>query len=116
MKAEILAMVEETRQSAENVISMANKLSDLISRIPAIPALLTSPSEDKVTLPVEAVPQVPQTVSVTLEVLRIALAEKARAGFTNEIKSLIAKYDAEKLPELAPAHYAALLAEVERLE
>ena len=115
MKAEILAMIGEARQSAENTISMTDKLYDLISRIPAIPVPLMPTIEKNVTVSVETASQ-PVNVNVTLEVLRAALAKKASAGFTDKIKTLMAKYGAEKLPELAPEHYASLLVEVERLE
>lgn len=53
---------------------------------------------------------------LTLEDVRAALAEKSRAGFTAEVKTLITKHGADKLSDIDPAEYEALLAEAEVLE
>ena len=42
-----------------------------------------------------------------------ALAEKSRAGYTADVKALIAKYGADKLSDVDPANYAALLKDAE---
>ena len=52
---------------------------------------------------------------LTLEEVRAVLAEKSRSGHTAEVKELLAKHGADKLSEIDPAEYAALLAEVEVL-
>ena len=54
-------------------------------------------------------------VSVTLENVRAVCAEKSRAGFTAEVKSIITKHGADKLSAIKPEEYAAVLAEVEVL-
>ena len=41
------------------------------------------------------------------------LAEKSRAGFTDEVKAMLTKHGAEKLSEVDPTEYKALLAETE---
>ena len=51
---------------------------------------------------------------LTLEV-RAVCAEKSRAGFTAEVKSIITKHGADKLSAIKPEEYAAVLAEVEVL-
>lgn len=51
--------------------------------------------------------------SITLEEVRKVLAEKSRAGFTDEVKAILTKHGAEKLSEVDPIEYKALLAEVE---
>ena len=43
------------------------------------------------------------------------LAEKSRAGHTEEVKALLNKHGADKLSEIDPTEYAALLAEGEAL-
>lgn len=53
---------------------------------------------------------------LTLEDVRAALAEKSRAGFTAEVKTLITKHGADKLSDIDPAEYEALLAGAEVLE
>lgn len=52
---------------------------------------------------------------LTLEEVRAVCAEKSRAGFTAEVKSIITKHGADKLSAIKPEEYAAVLAEVEVL-
>ena len=52
---------------------------------------------------------------LTLEQVRAALAEKSRAGHTSEVKALLIKHGADKLSDIDPAEYSALLAEAEVL-
>ena len=53
---------------------------------------------------------------LTLEEVRAVLAEKSRKGQTAEIRSLLLKYGADKLSQLDPASYRALLADAEVLK
>ena len=53
---------------------------------------------------------------LTLEAVRAVLADKSRAGFTAEIHALLQKYGADKLSQLDPANYRALLADAEVLK
>ena len=57
----------------------------------------------------------PEEKPLTLEEVRAVLAEKSRAGHTAEIKELLNKHGADKLSEIDPAEYPALLAEAEVL-
>lgn len=41
--------------------------------------------------------------------------DKSRSGFTAEVRAIFTKHGAEKLSEVNPAEYKALLAEVEVL-
>ena len=52
---------------------------------------------------------------LTLERVRAALAEKSRAGHTSEVKALLIKHGADKLSDIDPAEYPALLAEAKVL-
>ena len=52
---------------------------------------------------------------LSLEQVRAALAEKSRAGHTSEVKALLIKHGADKLSDIDPAEYPALLAEAEVL-
>lgn len=54
--------------------------------------------------------------TITLEQVRAILADKSRAGFTAEIHALLQKYGADRLSQLDPANYKALLADVEVLK
>ena len=66
-------------------------------------------SEGEESLPTE------KTEAPTLEEVRAVLAKLSVAGHSAAVKSLIAKYGAAKLSELAPEHYVALLKEAERI-
>lgn len=57
----------------------------------------------------------PKDEPVTFVQLRSRLSEISRAGHTQEVKELIAKYNADKLSDIAEADYAAVLAEAEGL-
>lgn len=59
-------------------------------------------------------PTPPEPV-LTLETVRAALADKSRAGFTAQIRSLLLKYGADKLSGIDPVNYKALLADAEGL-
>ena len=54
--------------------------------------------------------------ALKLEDVRAVLAEKSRKGHTAEIRSLLHKYGADKLSQLDPANYKALLADAEVLK
>ncbi len=62
-----------------------------------------------------AAKQEPEEKPLTLEEVRAVLAEKSRAGHTEEVRELLNKHGADKLSEIDPAEYAALLAEAEVL-
>jgi hypothetical protein len=52
---------------------------------------------------------------LTLEAVRAVLADKSRAGFTAQIRSLLQKYGSDKLSGIDPTNYKALLEDVEGL-
>ena len=52
---------------------------------------------------------------IKLADVRAVLDEKARAGFTKEVKELLIKHGADKLSSIDASEYEALLAEVEVL-
>lgn len=56
-----------------------------------------------------------QEKALTLTDVRKVLAEKSRNGHTAKVKELLIKYGADKLSEIDPSKYSALLAEVEVL-
>ena len=50
-----------------------------------------------------------------LEQVRAVLADKARAGPTAEVRTLLQKYGADRLSQIDPANYEALLRDAEGL-
>ena len=95
---DMAATIEELRNAAAAINSVADWLNEAFSA--AEPA-----EETPVTEPV-----------LTLEEVRAVLAEKSRKGHTVEIRSLLQKYGADRLSQLDPSSYKALLAEVEVLK
>lgn len=95
---DMAATIEELRNTAAAINSVADWLNEAFSA--AEPA-----EETPVTEPV-----------LTLEEVRAVLAEKSRKGHTAEIRSLLQKYGADKLSQLDPASYMALLSDVEVLK
>ena len=63
----------------------------------------------------KAAKQEPSEKPLTLEEVRAVLAEKSRSGHTEEVRELLNKHGADKLSEIDPAEYPALLAEAEVL-
>ena len=51
--------------------------------------------------------------AITLEDVRKVLAEKSRAGFTNEVKAIITAHGSDKLSDITPAEYESVLKEAE---
>lgn len=95
--SEMAASIEELRNAAAAISDVANWLAEAFSAN-------------------ELVEEAPASeLLLTLEEVRAVLAEKSRKGHTAEIRSLLQKYGADKLSQLNPAKYKALLAEVEVL-
>ena len=57
----------------------------------------------------------PEKKAISIEEVRSVLAEKSQAGKGPEIRALIEKYGADKLTDLEPSCYEALLNEVQAL-
>lgn len=52
---------------------------------------------------------------LTLEQVRAVLADKSRAGLTDEVRELLKKYGADRLSKVDPSHYADLMKDAEVL-
>ena len=95
--SEMSTTIEELRRCAAAISDAANWLAEQFGG-----------DEPKT----EAAPVEPM---LTLEAVRAVLADKSRAGFTAQVRSLLQKYGADKLSGVAPANYKALLADAEEL-
>ena len=96
-------MREENEAIAE-LIGVLHRLVDVLEEF-----VQSTPSDEqsKVSESEESSP--------TLEAVRTVLAKLSVEGHSAAVKSLISKFGADKLSELAPEHYAALLKEAERI-
>lgn len=97
---ELSMAIEELRRCGEVLIGVAGSLNDLFS-------------SDAAEEPRQA--EVPAPKPVPLEKVRAVLAEKSVQGKRAEVQALIIKYGAQRLSDIAPEHYASLLAEAEVL-
>ena len=95
--SEMSATIEEMRKCAVAISDAASWLAEQFS----------SDHPDPEAAPAESM--------LTLEAVRAILADKSRAGFTAQIRSLLQKYGSDKLSGIDPANYKALLADVEGL-
>ena len=95
---DVAASIAELRNAAAAINGVADWLTEALSaKEPAEEAPATEPM-------------------LCLEEVRVVLAEKSRKGHTAEIRSLLLKYGADKLSQLDPANYKALLADAEVLK
>lgn len=95
--SELEMMVKELRGCGEKMIRIAEEMTEMFSAS------------------VESKPEETEKKQLSLTEVRAVLAEKSRAGFTKEVKALLIKHGADKLSEIKPDEYEAMLAEVEVL-
>lgn len=108
----------------ESIFEVINALNALTTALTKLTEQTTQKEMDKfeqIYPPAEEQPQPepvnsePPTKPVTLAEVRAALANKSRAGFTEEVKQLVMKHGAEKLSGVPESEYAALMKEAENL-
>jgi hypothetical protein len=107
--SELDLTVKELRNAAQSLTAVADSLTALFSNGGE------AEPEAKVSPPATQSKTAPKPKPVTLEQVRAVLAEKSRDGYTAEVRELLLKHGANKLSEIDPAEYAALLAEAEVL-
>ena len=100
--SELALVIEELRNAAAALCSVAENLSTLSS----------DQAEQSAT---SAQTNQKAEKSLTLEAVRAVLADKSRNGHTADIRALLEKHGAARLSEIDPDKYAALLADAEAL-
>ena len=101
--AELDAAVAELRRCGEALIVVSETLQDLFS------------GSDEQQTDSAATMNEPAAKMLTLEDVRPVLAQKSVEGHNAQVQALIRKYDADKLSQVDPAHYADLLRDAEVL-
>ena len=96
--------MRERNEVTAELVAILRRLVDVLEEI-----VQSFPSDEqsKVSESEEAAP--------TLEEVRTVLAKLSVEGHSAIVKSLISKFGADKLSELAPEHYATLLKEAEKI-
>lgn len=101
--SELATVKEELLRCSQALIGLSETLRDLAHTWD------TPDAADK------AEPAVPPEAQLSLANVRACLAQKSVEGRTAEVQALIRKYNAEKLSQVDPKHYPALMAEAEVL-
>ena len=91
-ETDMTIIIDMLRSAAASISETANWLSQQFGEKPTVP---------KPTL--------------TLEQVRAILADKSRHGYTAAVKALLRQHGADKLSDIAPSEYEALLKEAEVL-
>lgn len=113
----LLDVVQDIRSLADSLQAVADAMLEHEPE-PQKPEPAKKDSRKKAAKPgakAEPEPSEPPKPTLTLEQVRAVLAEKSRAGHTAEVKALLLKHGADKLSDIDPEHYAALLADAEVL-
>ena len=114
--SQLAAELDELRHCGEILIGISDTLREMFSCGEEAPEMQETPAE-KPKGKAKAAKTAPakEPEKLTLADVRAVLAEKSRAGFTEEVKALIAKHGADRLSEVPETEYAALLADAEVL-
>lgn len=121
--SQLAAELDELRHCGEILIGISDTLREMFSGEEETAEAQETPAEKQKgktkaakTAPTKE-PEKPAEPEkqLTLADVRAVLAEKSRAGFTEEVKALIAKHGADRLSEVPETEYAALLADAEVL-
>ena len=111
---ELSMLTEELRKCGETLISISEELAGMFSgSAEEKQPVKKSAAKNKAAEATK--PEAPKKKALTLEDVRAVCADKSRSGFTAEVKAILNKHGVEKLSEVNPAEYKALLAEVEVL-
>lgn len=102
---ELSQLIEELNRCGNTLIGISEELKNLFSG--SEEAEKTEPK----TKTAEKASKKEKTLS--LEDVRAVMADKSRKGYTAEVKALLTKRGVNRLSDIDPKEYAALLAEVE---
>ena len=98
--------------SKEALLRIADNLKELSKIVVMMAEEMTSTN---VTKKEEIKPDIKKEEVITIEQVRAVLAEKSQSGKQPEVKALILKFGANKLTDVDPSHYNALLMEAGEL-
>lgn len=99
--SELSAELDELKNCGEILIRISDTLREMFST-----AVEESPVKETKKKEIEK-------KALSLTDVRAVLAEKSRNGYTADVKALLLKYGADKLSDINPADYEALLADAE---
>lgn len=109
--SKLSAELDELRKCGETLIGISDTLRELFST-----AEEEKPAKEpkKKEALAEETPK-PEKKALSLIDVRAVLSDKSRNGYTADVKALLLKYGADKLSDINPSDYEALLSEAEVL-
>lgn len=93
---------------------LMHSLADVLAAIAETYADVKLVADAEVIEAAESPKELPEK-AVSLEQVRGVLAQKTQLGYTKDVKTLLTKYGASKLSDVAPEHYEALMRDAEEL-
>ena len=100
----------------ELLLDIITHLRNLATSLEEATATMLMDAETETPVPITKEDALALETPITLEQVRAYLADKSLAGFTDEIRSLLEKHGAQKLSQIDPSNYAALLADAGALK
>ena len=97
-------------EAAQLMLKVVENLRNLADSIQGICTFVNGCLQNTQATAEEEKPQ------ITLEQVRGVLAEKSRDGFTAEVREIIKHHGADRLSEVDPSEYAAMITEAENLK
>lgn len=101
-----MSKMEKTIKELRNAAAVINNAADWLSKQTAESTGENSPGPAQELTPKR---------TLALEDIRPVLADKSRAGFTDQIRDLLRKYGTDRLSKVDPKDYETLLKDVEAL-
>lgn len=96
---------------AQHMLKVAEDLRSLSDSVQAICTIVTEGlSEEPKAM---ALPEKKEELAIPLEKVRGVLAAKSQAGYSAEVRAIVSKYGANKLSDIDPKDYAAVLKDAE---
>ena len=97
------------------MLDAAEKLAALSETLKALADSVQAEANGTDSQPEKAKAPEKKPPAITLEKVRGILADKSRAGHTAEVRAIIQKHGADRLSEVDPDQYAAIIQEAEVL-
>ena len=111
---ELSQAIDELTACGERLIRTANAIRDMFtddSEEAEKPAVKTEPTGHKPT----AAPTAEEPKKYTFQEVRKAFSAKSHAGYTAQVKALIARYGADRLSDVKEEDYPRLMADLEEI-
>lgn len=102
-KEKMLEFAADLKKIAEDILELADGFLTEDAAEPETPEIVPAALEEK------------EAPTISLEQVRGVLADKSRSGKTVEVKALIGRHGADRLSDVDPKEYPALLKEAEVL-